>query len=124
MTTNAIHSRKAAVILFHNNPSTLLSFRKVMTNSKYKKYMTFGSFKNAGKDITGSLPTKKYPNISIFFSDFNKDHEVDIEKYPVRISSYTGSILVSEVEKYLNEFIDRQIVPNQTIGQTPVVDLF
>lgn len=112
LTTNAIYQHKAAVVLFHNHPTTLLSFRKVAANKKYKKYFSFGSFKNPEKEVRDTLPSKKFPSINIFFSDFNDDHEVDLDKYPIRISGYFGSILVSEVEKYLNDFIDKQITPN------------
>lgn len=111
--THSLNDHMGACILFHKNPSTLLSFRKIAGNKEYKKYLNFGSFKNPSADIMESIAVKRYPSVVIFFSDFNKDHEVDLKRYPIQLAFFHQSILVSELEKFIGGFIDTNIKPKQ-----------
>ena len=86
--SNAIHDYKGACILFHKHPSTLLSFRKISGNEKYQRYLSFANYKNPEPEVLETVPTQRLPSIAIFFSDFNEDHEIDLEKYPIRMGAY------------------------------------
>lgn len=123
VTTNSIYSHKGSCVLFHNHPATLLSFRKVAMDSRYKKYLNFANFKNPTKEIRDTLPTKRIPSIVIFFSDFNDDHEVDIVKNPIRLAGYQGSILVEHIRKYLDEFISKNAAPKERSGDVKIDSL-
>lgn len=123
MITNSIHDYKGACILFHNHPSTLLSFRKIAGNKDYQKFLTFGSFKNPPQEVKESIPTTRYPGMVIFFSDFNEDHEIDLEKYPVRVASYQGSILVKELDTFLEQFISTNAKPKKGNSDTSLENM-
>lgn len=42
----AIYNYKVAVILFHDRPETLLSYRIIAQNEELGKHFVFGSYKN------------------------------------------------------------------------------
>lgn len=123
LVSHAVHDYKGACILFHNNPNTLLSFRKIAGNPEYTKYLSFASFKNPPKEITDTIQTKRLPSVVIFFSNFNEDHEVDIEKYPIKMGSYSGSILVAELDKYISQFLDTNAKPKKGNSDANVENL-
>lgn len=48
---------------------------------------------------------KRLPSIAIFFSEFDKAKEIEVTQESVKVAMYSGSILFSELSKWLDMFI-------------------
>ena len=109
--TKAVHDYKAAVVLFHDKPETLLSYRVIAQNEQFEKYFTFANYKNPPDDIVQSTPQQKLPSLILYYSSFNPDEEVDLKANPIRMAFYQGNILYTEMFKFFDEFVKTQIQP-------------
>jgi len=107
----AVFGYKAAVVLFHDRPETLLTYRVIATLPEFEKYFAFANYKNPPDDIVMSTPEQKLPAIVLYYSSFNEDEEVDIAKNPIRMAYYRGNMIYSELHKFFQEFTSSQIVP-------------
>lgn len=120
MITRAITSYKGAVVLYHTSPKTLLSYRGIARASKYSDYFTFGSYQNPEQEILQQLPMKRLPSIVIFFTEFDKTKELNLTQESVKVALYSGSILFGEMSKWLDGFIDEQILNSQAAANFEV----
>jgi hypothetical protein len=105
----SMYEYKAAVVLFHDRPETLLSYRVLASRPEFEEWFKFGSYKNPPDDIILGTPQQKVPALVIYHSSFNKDDEVDIEKHPIKMGFFHGNFLYTEMHKFLKEFQGSQI---------------
>jgi hypothetical protein len=63
---------------------------------------------------------KRLPSIAIFFSEFDKNKEVEVTQESVKVAMYSGSILFSELSKWLDMFILETIEGKKGAGKIEI----
>ena len=121
--TSSVHQYKGAVVLFHDREDTMLSYRVIAQNEELLKNFAFANYKNPPDDIILHTPQQKVPALVVYYSSFNPDEEVDMNKNPIRMAFYQGNVLYSEMYKFFDEFVKTQIHPKLSHQEATVNNL-
>lgn len=120
---SSVHEYKAAVVLFHDRPETLLSYRVLAQRPEFEKRFKFANYRNPPDDIILNTPQQTVPALVIYYSQFNEDEDINIEKYPVKMAFFQGNILYTEMHRFLDEFEKGTIEGQLRHSESNVINL-